>query len=547
MCHSPSQYQQRRHGGREEAREQNLVANLIPKTEIIDSPAKNEYNLSDGTYLNVHFDGNATPNGGHEMSHHDHDVLPFFNETLELSQEDIQKTLSANMPLNATATTANDGTVTMVTDASAQNETILTDGHEDGGGNGVGNVVDTTTINSTLNPMDFIDNCCDDGNVAGVHEDDVFVNLDAFDMFVEFPELDLETKTALDHGRDGHIIDMVGDDVADSISNIQSSSNDSNENLVYEDIENHTSIIVKDQSAHFGQESVAQEHTDGSNELFNISDFSPEWAYPEGGIKVLVTGPWNINSNYTVLFDSFPVSTTIVQSGVLRCYCPAHEVGLAKLQVASDGYIISNSCIFEYKSPNQTEANASCDGTLNTANENVYKLSLFNRLESIDERMQIKMEPSDAVDDGNTDNDGRPDFEEHLVKYCQSLTSKQWRSPASDSPIQTLPLLKSERGNGMTLLHLAAALGYSRLVLAMLTWRTENPSVILETEIDALSRDGDGFTPLVSSTRSGSDRMEFIPGIFLHFPLDVVLCEGTYRNGCHFIQMELQCVECEKS
>lgn len=481
---------------------------MIPKTEIVDSPTKNEYNLSDGTYLNVHFDGNATSNGGHDMSHHDHDVLPFFNETLELSQEDIQKTLSANMPLNATANTASDGTVTMVTDTSTPNETILHDAHDDsggGGGGGVGgvsggSVVDSATINGALNPMDFIDNCCDDGNV-GVHEDDVFVNLDAFDMFVEFPELDLETKTALEHDRDGHIIDMVGDDVADSISNIQSSTTDSNENLVYEDIENHTSIIVKDQAAHFGHDASTDEQTDGNNELFNISDFSPEWAYPEGGIKVLVTGPWNVNTNYTVLFDSFPVPTTVVQSGVLRCYCPAHEVGLAKLQVASDGYIISNSCIFEYKSPNQTESNAACDGTLNAANngsENVYKLSLFNRLECIDERMQIKMEPSDATEDAIADENVRPDFEEHLVKYCQSLTSKQWRSALSDSPIKILPLIKNERANGMTLLHLAAALGYSRLVLAMLTWRTENPSVILETEIDALSRDSDGYTPLVS-------------------------------------------------
>lgn len=50
---------------------------------------------------------------------------------------------------------------------------------------------------------------------------------------------------------------------------------------------------------------------------------------------------------------------------------------------------------------------------------------------------------------------------------------------------------------GMTLLHLASALGYSKLVCTMLTWRTENPSVILETEIDALSQDFQGYTPLV--------------------------------------------------
>jgi len=39
---------------------------------------------------------------------------------------------------------------------------------------------------------------------------------------------------------------------------------------------------------------------------------------------------------------------------------------------------------------------------------------------------------------------------------------------------------------GMTLLHLAAALGYAKLVGAMLNWRSENPHIILETELDAL-------------------------------------------------------------
>lgn len=51
---------------------------------------------------------------------------------------------------------------------------------------------------------------------------------------------------------------------------------------------------------------------------------------------------------------------------------------------------------------------------------------------------------------------------------------------------------------GMTLLHLASALGYSKLVCTMLGWRADNPSVILETEIDALSQDNLGYTPLVN-------------------------------------------------
>lgn len=57
----------------------------------------------------------------------------------------------------------------------------------------------------------------------------------------------------------------------------------------------------------------------------SITDYSPEWAYPEGGVKVLVAGPWTESSDqYTVLFDNFPVPSTLVQNGLLRCYCPGN-------------------------------------------------------------------------------------------------------------------------------------------------------------------------------------------------------------------------------
>lgn len=87
----------------------------------------------------------------------------------------------------------------------------------------------------------------------------------------------------------------------------------------------------------------------------------------------------------------------------------------------------------------------------------------------------------------------QPNYEERLVNYCQSLISKQWRHSTAST--------WAAGYKGMTLLHLASALGYSRLVCIMLTWRSENPNVILDTEIDALSQDCQGFTPLVCCTR----------------------------------------------
>lgn len=71
------------------------------------------------------------------------------------------------------------------------------------------------------------------------------------------------------------------------------------------------------------------------------------------------------------------------------------------------------------------------------------------------------------------------------------LTTREWRQG------EELSTAWFASHRGMTLLHLAASLGYSRLVCTMLHWRAENSSLLLETEVDALSQDDEGYTPLV--------------------------------------------------
>ncbi|XP_043541228.1 calmodulin-binding transcription activator 1-like, partial [Chiloscyllium plagiosum] len=84
-----------------------------------------------------------------------------------------------------------------------------------------------------------------------------------------------------------------------------------------------------------------------------ITDFSPEWSYPEGGVKVLITGSWSDGSEqYSCVFDQITVPASLIQSGVLRCYCPAHEAGLVRLHVACENQLISNSVLFEYRARN---------------------------------------------------------------------------------------------------------------------------------------------------------------------------------------------------
>lgn len=85
------------------------------------------------------------------------------------------------------------------------------------------------------------------------------------------------------------------------------------------------------------------------------------------------------------------------------------------------------------------------------------------------------------------------------MNYCQTLATKQWRSSCELSPA-LFSWTKYDKMKGMSLLHLAAILGYTRLVTALLSWRSENPNIILDTEIDALNQDNEGYTPLVSSS-----------------------------------------------
>lgn len=152
--------------------------------------------------------------------------------------------------------------------------------------------------------------------------------------------------------------------------------------------------------------------------------------------------------------------------------------------------MISNSVIFEYKLPPREELVAAPEPKTECCNDNLLKFTLLQRLEAMDDRLQIKQEPSDSeVEDSTLFS--QTNFEDRLVTFCQNLTARIWRHG------EELSVAWFASHKGMTLLHLAASLGYSRLVCALLHWRAENSSLLLETEVDALSQDEDGFTPLV--------------------------------------------------
>lgn len=82
-----------------------------------------------------------------------------------------------------------------------------------------------------------------------------------------------------------------------------------------------------------------------------------------------------------------------------------------------------------------------------------------------------------------------PKFEDRLVSFCQLISS---RSFGNSEGFTTDPGEDSS-----TILHLSAALGYTKLTTALLRWRQDDNSLALEKEVNLGARDCDNCTPLV--------------------------------------------------
>nr|XP_043893392.1 calmodulin-binding transcription activator 1 isoform X1 [Solea senegalensis] len=251
--------------------------------------------------------------------------------------------------------------------------------------------------------------------------------------------------------------------------------------------------------------------------LFMVTDYSPEWSYPEGGVKVLITGPWQeASSNYSCLFDQISVPASLIQPGVLRCYCPAHDTGLVTLQVAVSNQIISNSVVFEYKARALPSLPSSQHDWL-SLDDNQFRMSILERLEQMERRMAemaSHQQPSGAGSGGAGGGTGGTgggggggnnsqsqcvsgqmqagsSFESRVVVVCEKMMSRACWAKSKH-------LIHSKTFRGMTLLHLAAGQGYATLIQTLIKWRTKHAdSIDLELEVDPLNVDHFSCTPLM--------------------------------------------------
>ncbi|XP_034412927.1 calmodulin-binding transcription activator 2-like isoform X3 [Cyclopterus lumpus] len=220
-----------------------------------------------------------------------------------------------------------------------------------------------------------------------------------------------------------------------------------------------------------------------STRLASITDFSPEWAYPEGGVKVLITGPWTqLLGRYSCVFDQSAVPASLIQPGVLRCYCP----------------------------------------------DNQFRMSILERLEQMERRM-AEMAAHDNHNQQHhyqhgsqqatpppppTPEDHEQWFERRIMGVCERMMrGGRWGGGGGGGRGGGggggggERLHHSVRHRGMTLLHLAAAQGYTHLIHTLIHWRSVNSdSLDLEQEVDPLNIDHFSCTPLMWACALGHQR-----------------------------------------
>ncbi|XP_054851068.1 calmodulin-binding transcription activator 2 isoform X2 [Eublepharis macularius] len=282
--------------------------------------------------------------------------------------------------------------------------------------------------------------------------------------------------------------------------------------------------------------------------LVSITDFSPEWSYPEGGVKVLITGPWTDEAEpYSCLFDQISVPASLIQSGVLRCYCPAHEAGLVSLQVAHDARLVSLSVLFEYRARNFMALPSTQLDWL-SLDDNQFRMSILERLEQMERRV-AEMTAATAATQARAEKPpsqaASGSFEDRIVALCEKMMSPScWRHSET--------LVHHVSFRGMTLLHLAAAQGYTRLIETLIKWRTVNAqSLDLEQEVDPLNVDHFSCTPLMWACALGhleaaqllyhwNSQALSIPDSLGRLPLTVARSRGHVRLASCLEELQRQ-------
>ncbi|XP_057303941.1 calmodulin-binding transcription activator 1-like [Hydractinia symbiolongicarpus] len=219
--------------------------------------------------------------------------------------------------------------------------------------------------------------------------------------------------------------------------------------------------------------------------LIDIIDVSPEISTISGANKIILIGSWNAkDARYQCRFGDVLVDAELIQNGVLRCFSPAHKAGKIKLLVLCNDTIVSNTVDFEFVDPVTDEKSINHDSWLSIKNESLVEL-LKQRITAIVEMFGLECKCDFKEINSN-------DIEEEFVAICKRLVHLTIDFSFDYNVEDT-----------MTVLHLAAALGYVKLIQLLLSWVESNPNQLISVEACPTRYDQFKLLPLMWSSAKG--------------------------------------------
>ncbi|RCN25591.1 IPT/TIG domain protein, partial [Ancylostoma caninum] len=179
--------------------------------------------------------------------------------------------------------------------------------------------------------------------------------------------------------------------------------------------------------------------------LAPITDITPNNGCVKGGTKVLVIGGWYMKGHdYTVMFGERRVPARLIQVGVLSVIVPPASMnGVVPVRVLCNGQVVSSSSEFTY-------------------NEEQDEMTTVALRQCMVDRLHIVVHAFGAMEKlqwvASIDEDS-------VLSLLQNLAGRRLSLPTLLSAHPTLP--------SRTILHIAAALDYHRVIEHVLAWRFE--------------------------------------------------------------------------